>query len=331
VTGYAINRAGHALLVIWGAFTLSFAVLWALPGDQVSIMLGQADGGLASVPAAQVAALRARLGLDQPLIVQYLAHLRGAVTGDFGTSFTTGQPALRMIAQALPPTLALAGSALLLGALAGTAVAVAANVVPWRGAARLLAALPPLAASVPAFLVGLLLVHVVAFEWRWFPAIGNGGLRGLTLPAITLAVPVAATIGQVLGRCLAAAVAEPHVALLRAKGASELRIVVRHGLRNAALPTLTIAGLLLGNLLAGSVVVETVFSRTGLGSLIATAVQDKDTPLVLAVTVLSAASFSLINLGLDLCYPLIDPRVAGRARRRAWPAAARELPGADAA
>jgi peptide/nickel transport system permease protein len=310
---YLLIRMAHALIVVWAAYTLAFAVLWVLPGDPVAIMLSQVDGGQGDLPAAQVAALRGSLGLDQPLPVQYAEHLRAAVTGDFGTSVTTGEPVLRMITRPLPATLALTGGALLLGMLAGTAVAVAANLTGRRRLSRLLDALPPVGMSVPTFLVGLVLVHVVAFQWRWFPGIGNGGPRGLVLPSVTLAIPVAATVAQVLGRSLSATLAEPYVNTLRAKGASELRIVMRHAMRNAAPPTLTVAGLLLGSLVAGSVVVERVFSRVGLGRTIATAIQDKDIPVVLAVTVLSATGFALVNLLLDLMYPLIDPRIGTRA------------------
>jgi peptide/nickel transport system permease protein len=174
---------------------------------------------------------------------------------------------------------------------------------------QLLLSLPPLGVSVPAFWVGLMLVELFSFRRHWFPAFGNDGLRGLVLPAVTLAVPTGALVAQVLAKSLFTALAEPYIDTARAKGAGRVRIHLRHALRNASLPALTIVGLLCGQLLANSVVIETVFSRNGLGRVTAAAVTVQDIPLVQGVVVFGALIFVLVNLLVDLVYPLLDPRI----------------------
>jgi len=178
--------------------------------------------------------------------------------------------------------------------------------------------IPSVAVSAPVFLVGLLLIHLFAMRLGWFPVIGGDGPNSLVLPAITLAVPVAAPIAQLLVRNLSRELAAPYVTVLRAQGASTMWILRRNALKNACLPALTIAGLTFGQLLAGTVIVETVFSRTGLGRLTETAVRNQDIALIQAIVVLGAVVFSLVNLAVDVVYPILDPRVkaTGGAERR---------------
>ncbi|MEU8344327.1 ABC transporter permease [Spirillospora sp. NPDC048832] len=170
--------------------------------------------------------------------------------------------------------------------------------------------------SVPGFWAGLMLLQVFSFKARLFPAFGEGGPRGLVLPAVTLAIPTGAVIAQVLSKSLLTALDEPYVQTARAKGAGRARIHLRHALRNASLPALTIVGLLVGQLMAHAVVVETVFSRNGLGRVTASAVTAQDIPVVQGVVVFGALVFVLANLAVDLIYPLLDPRivVAGTSR-----------------
>ncbi len=173
----------------------------------------------------------------------------------------------------------------------------------------LLLALPPLGVSLPTFWVGLLLIQFFSFRISIFPALGNEGLASLVLPSVTLAVPVSASIAQVLARGLRTALAEPYVETARAKGASRARVHLRHAFRNATIPALTIVGVIVGNLLAGAVVVETVFSRVGIGRLTVTAVNGQDIPLVQGLVLLAAAVFVATNLVVDLLYPVVDPRI----------------------
>jgi peptide/nickel transport system permease protein len=307
---YLLRRLAQAVAVLWATYTATFVILDALPGDPVSAMAG---GGLdqTSVDPAQLAALRHEYGFDQPIWRQYLDYLGRALHGDFGNSVATGRPVTTTIAEALPQTLALSASALLLAVLLGTGLAVAATATNARWLRQALLSLPALGVSLPTFWVGLMLVQLLSFRVHAF-------LRGLVLPALTLAIPTSALLAQVLAKSLTTTLAEPYIDTARAKGAGRARIHLRHALRNAGLPALTIVGLLIGNLLAGSVVVESVFSRNGLGRATVNAVTVQDIPLVQGVVVFGALAFVLANLLVDLVYPLLDPRivVAPAARTR---------------
>jgi peptide/nickel transport system permease protein len=313
---YVIKRLAQAVGVLWAAYTVSFLVLDCLPGDPVTAMAGAGmDSG--QVDPAQLAALRHEYGFDKPVLVQYAEYLGRAVRGDFGDSVSTGRPVTSTLADALPQTLELTGAALLLAVLLGGGLAVLATCTGRRSLRQLLLSLPPLGVSVPTFWVGLLLVETFSFRLRWFPAFGNDGLRGLVLPAVTLAVPTGAQIAQVLAKSLLTALDQAYVETARAKGAGRWRVHLRHALRNASLPALTVVGLLVGQLIAGSVVVETVFSRDGLGRVTAAAVTAQDIPLVQGVVVFGALIFVAANLLVDLVYPLLDPRIAVSSDRRA--------------
>ena len=321
MTRYLLRRLLHAAFVLWAAFTASFGLLYLLPADPVSVMaLGGAGGGVPS--AAQVAALRRAYGFDRPVPEQYLSRLTAALHGDFGNSVQTGQSVTRLIADALPQTLQLAAAALLL-ALVGALIVSLATVrtlplpwlrhapVPWLG--RALRSLPALGVSAPSFWVGLMLIQLFSFRWRLFPAVGDDGLSGLVLPALTLALPTGAILAQVLTRSLVTALGEPYIQTALAAGSGPGRILFRQALRNASIAPLTVAGLLVGELLAGAVTVETVFSRTGIGRATATAVSTQDIPAVQGLVVFGALVFTLVSLALDLLVPLLDPRIAATA------------------
>lgn len=314
---YVIGRLLQAVGVLWAAFTLSFAVLYLLPSDPVAVALDAAPG--TPVDAAAVAELKARYGLDQPLWQQYWTALSHAVRGDLGHSIGNGQPVTQAIGEALPSTLALASTALLLAVVFGSAFAFAAAYVerPWlRG---LLTSLPPVGASLPTFWVGLLLLQLFSFQLRLVPAFGGTGFSGTILPAITLAIPVGAVIAQVLYASLAATWRQPFVEVAFAKGASRWWVQLRHVLRPALAPALTVAGLWVGTVLAGSVVVENVFARAGLGRLTQTSVLYQDIPVVQGIVMFTALAFVLVNLAVDLVLPFLDPRVAhpGSTKERA--------------
>ncbi|MFJ8487043.1 ABC transporter permease [Streptomyces sp. NPDC094038] len=313
---YVIKRLAQAVGVLWAAYTVSFLVLDFLPGDPVSAMAG-AGMDTGQVDPAQLAELRHEYGFDKPVLVQYAEYLGRAVRGDFGNAVSTGRPVTSILADALPQTLQLTGAALLLAVVLGGGLAVVATYTSRRWLRQLLLSLPPLGVSVPTFWVGLLLVEAFSFKLRWFPAFGNDGLRGLVLPALTLAVPTGAQVAQVLAKSLLTALDQAYVETARAKGAGRWRVHLRHALRNASLPALTVVGLLVGQLIAGSVVVETVFSRDGLGRVTAGAVTTQDIPLVQGVVVFGALIFVATNLLVDLVYPLLDPRIVVASGRRA--------------
>lgn len=305
---YLLHRAGQAMIVLWAAFTVSFVILYLLPGDAVLAKLGGADAGTA-LTAEQVARAQAEYGLDDPWPVQYGKRLLAALHGDFGRSITTGDSATHMVLTALPPTLAVAGLGLVLAVLLGGGAALAGTYTRHRWLGNLLLSLPPLGISLPVFWVGLVLIQIFSFQLRVLPALGNQGVQSLILSAITLALPAGAIIGQVLAKSLRTQLAEPYVEIVRARGAGRVRVHFGHALRNAAIPALTMLGVVTGQLLAGSVVTETVFSRDGVGRVTTAAVTGQDIPVVQAVIVLAAFFFVAINLVVDLLYPLLDPRV----------------------
>lgn len=306
---YLGRRVLLAGAVLWAAFTVSFLVLFWLPGDPVETMAG---GGLTGepLPPAELDALRARYGLDQPLVVQYGLRLAAAVRGDLGTSIQNGQDVTTLVAEALPSTLALAVAALTTAVVGGVALALVATYTRSRWLRQLLLSLPPLGVALPVFWVGLLLVQVFSFWLGVFPAVGARGPSALVLPAVTIAVPLGAQVAQVLAACLDRALADPYVVTARAKGVGRVAIHLRHALQNAAIPALTVAGLTVGQLLTSTVVVETVFTRPGVGRLTVSAVGVQDIPVVQGIVVFAAVVYVGVNLLVDLVYPVLDPRIA---------------------
>ncbi|MFI7001855.1 ABC transporter permease [Nocardia sp. NPDC050175] len=313
---YLALRVLQAIWVLWAAFTISFVVLYLLPADPISIA---ADGGGIGTPVdkAAIAELQARYGLDRPLWEQYWTALGHAVRGDLGHSISTGQPVTGAIGDALPGTLGLAGLALLFATVGGVALAFASTYTrrPWLRTA--LTTLPSLAVSVPTFWTGLLLLQLFSFRLRLAPAFGGHGFSGTVLPALTLALPIGAVIAQVLTAGLASTWRQPYVDVALSKGGSRWWVQRKHVLRPASVPTFTIAGVLVGNMLAGSVVVETVFARQGVGRLTQTAVLAQDIPVVQGIVLLTSVVFVTVNLAVDLLYPLLDPRIVTRSRRAA--------------
>ncbi|WP_280191467.1 ABC transporter permease [Delftia sp. PS-11] len=303
---YLLSRIAQAILVLWAAFTVSFVLLQLLPGDAVLIKFLNPELGLGP---QEIADIRAAYGSDQPVWQQYLHTLGQFLTGHFGYSLQAGVPVSQGLATSLPPTLRLAALGFATASLLALALAAAASLAPWSGLRRALHALPSVFVSVPVFWLGIMLIQVVSFRLGWIAVIHPGPWEGLVLPTLTLAVPISAPLAQVLLRNIDAVLAQPFVAVARAKGASRSWVLLRHVARNALLPTLTIAGVLFGELLAGAVVTEAVFGLNGLGTLTQQAVGNQDTAVLQAVVMVSATAFVLINLAVDLLYPLLDPRL----------------------
>jgi peptide/nickel transport system permease protein len=320
MTRYVLKRVAHAVLVLWAAFTAAFFLLYILPGDAALRKLNLGGGGSGYSPE-ELARLRASLGLDRPVVVQYARALWQALHGDFGRSIQTGGDAFQMFAEGVPQTLQLAVPALAFGLTLGLGLALLATYATWTPAKQLLLSLPSLGVSMPLFWVGLLLLQQVSFHWHLLPAIGNEGVQSLILPATVLAIPTAALAGQILSRSLATAFNSCYIETARARGASRARLLFGHALRNSIIPVVTALGMTTGYLIAGSVVVETVFSRAGIGLTTVQAVLFQDTPVVLVAVVFAATVFVSVNLIVDLLYPLIDRRIdigaAGFSQRRA--------------
>ncbi|PFG23918.1 peptide/nickel transport system permease protein [Pseudomonas lurida] len=307
---YLIGRVGQALLVLWGAYSITYFILYLLPGDTLSIMLSASGMEADSLSVEDLAKARAYYGLDKGLFEQYVDLLLGALRGDFGQSLSLNRPVAELLAERLPQTLSLAGLAIVLSLLGGIGLAYLTAYIRWQPLKKTLARLPSLGFSVPVFWMGLLLIQVFAFGLGWFPATGSRGVESLVLPAITLAIPSAAVYAQVLQRSFQGVWKESYIATAYAKGLSRRQVQARHGFKNAALPVLTLIGLQVGNTVSGAVLVETIFARSGIGRLAQEAVLRQDIPVVLAIVAVSAAAFVLVNLLVDLLYPWLDPRIS---------------------
>jgi len=308
MTRYILRRLGHAVVVLWATFTATFLLLFALPGDAALSKAG-ASSESAVVDPEKIAQVRAELGLDDPLIVQYLRTLGDFVTGDFGRSLQNGTPVGELYAEAIPHTLQLAGAAFVLAVVFGFGWALLTSSVRWKPARTLVGSLPALGVSVPTFWVALVALQWFSFRWQLFPAFGTDGLRSLVLPAIVVAIPSAAVSAQLLSRSLETTLAAPFIETARAKGASRRRVLVGHALRNSILPVLTAMGMTAGQLIAGSVVAETVFTRSGIGEVALRAVNFQDSPVILVAVLFAATVFVSVNLVVDILYRVVDPRI----------------------
>ncbi|EOC0093132.1 ABC transporter permease [Cronobacter dublinensis] len=304
---YLSARVGQALLVLWASFTVSFVLLQLLPGDAIAIKFQNPELGL---NAQQIAQMRTAYGADAPLWRQYLESLGGALRGDFGYSLQAGVPVSALLAASLPATLRLAALGFTLALVIALALAALSTLSAGRALRRFFAALPSLFVAVPTFWLGITLIQLFSFQLRLIPVINPGFWEGLILPVATLAVPVSAPLAQLMIRNIDVVLHQPFVTVARAKGASHRGVLWRHVARNALLPVLTVAGLLLGELIAGALVTETVFGLNGLGQLTRDAVNNQDLAVLQAIVLVAAFGFVLINLLVDLLYPLFDPRLS---------------------
>lgn len=303
---YVAKRIGQALIVLLLAYTLAFFLLSALPSDGVAARYADPALGLSN---AQIEEIREQMGVDKPLIEQYFSTLGGLFTGNLGYSVGTGTPVSSLIAEATPHTFALAATSIGLAIIVALLTAYLAT-LPGAGWVRgLFRALPSFIVSLPGFWIAIVLLQIFSFKLGWVNVVDPTPFEGLILPTLTLAVPMAAPLMQVLIRSIDEARAQPFVQVLRARGASESRIFWRDVLRGALLPAITMAGLLFGELVGGAVVTETVFGRAGLGTLTVNAVSSRDTPVLLGVVLIAATSYVIINLIIDLLYPVLDVRL----------------------
>lgn len=306
-----LTRIGQALLVLALAFTLAFVLLQALPGDAVLIKFENPELGLSP---EEIAAIRASYGADVPWWQSYLHTLAGFVRGDFGFSIQNGAAVGGLLAEVLPQTILLSTLAFAAAVVLALIVAFAATWTKWAWLRNALASLPSVFVSVPTFWLAMVLIQIFSFRLGLVKVIGAGPVEALILPVLTIAVPISAPLAQILVRSIEDVQRQPFVSLVRARGASRWWVLSRNVARNAVLPTLTIAGVLFGELVAGAVVTETVFGRAGIGRLTEQAVANQDVAVLQAIVVLSAAAFVTVNLLIDLVGPLVDPRLTKEVR-----------------
>ncbi len=303
---FFLRRILSVIPVIAFTWTLVFVVLQVIPGDPVNLML-------AGVPASEQVRQRERerLGLDRPVVEQYVRFLVRAVRGDLGDSFRSRQPVTRMIAEQVRPTLELALGGLVVGLTVGIVLGVLAGIRPnsWVDTLCMIAAL--VGVSLPSFWIGMLLIYVFGLQLEWVPILGDG-IDALILPSITIGLFLAGGLARLIRSALIETMTQDYIRTAHSKGLSTIRVVAKHAMRNAIIPPITLLGLQFAVLIGGAVVTERVFARAGLGSMLIDAVLTKDIPLVQGLVVYTTTAYIVINLLLELLYGIVDPRIRSR-------------------
>ena len=297
-------RLGSSVLVLWGAVTVAFAGLHLTPGEVVDLLIGSS-----TVTPEVRAHIIAEYGLDRPLPVQYAAYLGRMLHGDLGQSYQLHEPVAAAIGAQIGSSVQLMLCSFTLAAVVSVTVAVLTAGRRWARAVFSGAELVGI--SIPSFWAGILLLTFFSFGLRLFPAVGGDGPESLVLPSVAMAIPVIATLSQVLREGLELTLEEPFVLTARSRGMSDLGVRLRHALRHALLPTVTLAGWLVSYLFGGAVIIESVFSRQGIGRLTLAAVVGKDLPVVMGVVLIGSLLYVVVNILLDVLYLAIDPRLRG--------------------
>jgi peptide/nickel transport system permease protein len=297
-----LTRVLGAVGVLVAAATVAF-LLVRLSGDPVALLLPP------DATAEQEASLRASLGLDRPLVVQYLDYLWGLPRLDFGTSLFYDRPVADVLLERIPATLQLAAAAAVIAVVVAVPAGIFAALRRGRAGDTGVMSAVLVGQSTPAFWTGILLVLVFAVQWQLLPASGYGSFEHLVLPAVTLAIYSVAVIARLLRSSLIEVLGSDHIRTARAKGLSTPAIIGSHALRHAALPVITVVGLEVGSLLGGAILTEQVFSWPGIGRLTVEAISNRDFPLVQAAILFFAATFVVVNLVVDASYAILDPRV----------------------
>jgi ABC-type dipeptide/oligopeptide/nickel transport system permease component len=305
---YLIRRIALAVVVLFGLLVATFFIIHLVPGDPVQIVLG----GRATPQV--IANTRHDLALDRPLLTQFWLYISRTLRGDFGTAFTLGSPVSEIIGQRVGPSAALIGYGMLLSLVIGVPLAIVAALRPNGWIDNTIRVTTTVTFAMPAFWLGLMLALIFGLELHWFPVSGYSGgiggiLRTLTLPALSLGLALSTVVVRTLRSSLLEVLQTEYVEAARSRGLSELRVVVKHALRNSFMNTLTILSVNIGFLIGGTVVLEQVFQIPGLGQLLLTAVEKRDYQLVQALALLAGAAVVLASLAADVVQAFLDPRV----------------------
>jgi peptide/nickel transport system permease protein len=306
---YVQRRLLIMIPVLWGVTTVVFFLMYMLPGDPASTILAQSGGR-----AEAVERLREQLGLDQPVPVQYVRFLRNAVRGDFGDSIFLRQPVIEVLRSNLPPTLALAIAGTIVALAIGFSMGILAALNHNTAVDRLCMITAIAGVSMPNFWLALLLMYAISALNTYYgvlvlPITGQGDLKHLLVPALVLGFATSGQLARLVRSSMLEVMHQEYIITARAKGLRHRVVILRHALRNALIPVVTMLGLQFGALLGGTVIIETVFSRRGLGRTIVDAILWKDLPIVQGGVLLTAALYMFVNLLVDLSYALIDPRI----------------------
>lgn len=300
---YLLIRMITALVVMLGVVCIVFFLLHLVPGDPVEVMLGE------FAPAADREALRQELGLDQPLLTQWQNYLEGLLKLDLGHSLHSRRAITAILAERIPATFILALTALIIALIIALPLGILSAIHKDSLIDRSAMSFAMLGVSVPNFWLGPILILIFSLWLGWLPVSGNETPASIILPALTLGTALAAILSRMVRSTLLEVLNEDYIRTARAKGLSEWRVILRHALRNAGLPVITILGLQLGALLGGAVITETIFAWPGIGQLTVEAIQQRDYPLVQACVLLISLVYIVVNTGTDLAYGLLDPRI----------------------
>jgi peptide/nickel transport system permease protein len=303
VRAYLLRRLWQSGLTLVGVSLFVFVILRVIPGDPAKMLLPE------GAPESAVEELNRALGLKEPLWVQYGIFLRSVARGDFGQSFQYRAPALRVVVERAPATIELALTAMLLTVLFGVSIGILAAVRRGTGYDYAGTVLAVLGQSLPNFWLGIMLILLFGVSLRWLPTSGFQGWQYLILPSITLAAFPTALVARLTRSSLLEILGQEYIRTGRAKGLGERAVILRHALRNATIPLLTLLGLQIGTLLGGAVITESIFAWPGMGKLVVDAIFFRDFPVVQTVLILSATIFVAINLLVDLLYTVLDPRI----------------------
>jgi ABC-type dipeptide/oligopeptide/nickel transport system permease component len=304
---YLFGRVLQLIPVLLLISVVIFVIMHVLPGDPAELMLAGAEGG--AITPQRLAQLKQEMGLNDPLIVQYMHFLGNALVGNLGESIRSREPVTDLILDRFASTLALALAGLLIALVIGVPLGMIAAVRQQSWIDSLAMGIAYVGASMPVYWIGLVLILLFSLTLGWFPPAGVDSYRALVLPAFTLGIVSAGMIGRLIRSSMVEVLSEDYIRAARAKGLGERLILWRHGLKNALIPVVTMVGLQFGAMLAGAVVTETVFSRPGLGRLVVQAILQKDYPLVQGSVLFLAAVYLLVNLLVDVTYAWLDPRI----------------------
>ena len=300
---YIIKRLLLLIPVLLGVSLLVFTILSLTPGDPAQLILGE------SAPKEAVLKLREEMGLNDPILLQYLRFVKNAIVGDFGRSYTTGREVFGEIFSRFPNTFILAVVGMIISVCIGIPVGIISATKQYSAMDSISMILALLGVSMPVFWLGLMLILVFSVKLGLLPSGGFDGLKSIILPAATLGVGSAAIITRMTRSSMLEVIRQDYIRTARAKGVSEKVVINRHALKNALIPIITVVGLQFGGLLGGAVLTESVYSWPGVGRLMVDAIRQKDTPTVLAAVVFLAAVFSVVNLLVDILYAYVDPRI----------------------
>ncbi|MBI1801989.1 MAG: ABC transporter permease [Chloroflexi bacterium] len=306
--GYALRRLLWGIPVAFSIAVFVFSTLHLVPGDPVLMLLGSSSG-LFNVTPELIEETRQQYGLNDPLPVQFARWAGNLLRGDLGLSIRIKRPVTTLILERIPPTIELTLAGMAVGTLLGFGLGLIAALKrdSWVDTLCMVAAL--VGVSMPSFWFGFLLIFLFSLTLAWLPATGYGGLDRLILPAITLGFALSAVTARLVRAAVIEVLAQEYVTTARAKGLRETVILYRHVLKNVMIPVITILGVQFGSLLSGSVIIEAVFARQGIGQLLVDAILAKDFPVVQGVTLVMAIAYVLLNILVDISYPLFDPRI----------------------